>query len=97
MRLPPPQLHWWQQPIDWDAHNERARIQTMIENLRKCISNPSHQNLKRCANDACRRSDAQALTFLDSQLESLKANGRVDAKALTVMESMAQNLEATLN
>ena len=97
MHPPPPQLHWWQQPIDWDAHNERARIQTMIENLRECISNASHKNMKRCANDACRRSDAEALTVLDSILESLKAHGRVDAEALTVMKSMAQKLEATLN
>tara|TARA_Y100000114_G_scaffold103812_1_gene96995 strand:+ start:436 stop:714 length:279 start_codon:yes stop_codon:yes gene_type:complete len=90
----PPPPRW---SIAWNAYFERVRVEAMVENLRKCISNPSHKNLKRCVNDACRRSDAQALTFLDSQLESLKAHGRVDAEALTVMDSMAQNLEATLN
>jgi len=92
MHPPPPR---WS--IAWDAYFKRARIEAMVENLRKCISNASHKNLKRCANDACRRSDAEALTVLDSILESLKAHGRVDAEALTVMKSMAQNLEATLN
>ena len=90
----PPPPCW---SIDWDAYFERARIEAMVENLLKCISNPSHKNLKRCVTDACRRSDAQALTFLDSQLESLKANGSVDAGAVPVMKFLAQKLEATLN
>jgi ribosome maturation factor RimP len=61
MRNPPPRLHWWEQPIDWDAHNERARIQTMIDNLRECVL------------DACRRTDHEAVTTLDAMVEKLKA------------------------
>ena len=61
MYPPPPRLFWWEQPIDWDAYNERSRIQTEIEHLRECLI------------AACRRTDHEAVTDIDNLIEKLEA------------------------